>query len=146
MSNSEQHLLVILKSQKLQTTFWKCQDQGHCVFINSKILLLTLIWPMYATNYYQGQIRYSSLLSTIMFSWTPCIIGGERKWGIKVRHAKTYTWRGEYWVMLHRLYTTELLTFLLPDLLQYRIYASCLFLYYLRVRLGSDYFWAERCG
>ena len=57
-------------------------------------------------------------------------------------------WRGEYWVMLHRLYATspELLTFLLPDLLQYRIYASCLFLYYLRVRLGYDYFLVERCG
>ena len=40
----------------------------------------------------------------------------------------------------------ELLTYLLSDLLHYRTYASCLFLYYLRVGLGYEFFWTERCG
>ena len=54
--------------------------------------------------------------------------------------------------MLHRLHATSpLLNFwptnfpTLLQSLQYRTYAaSCLFLYYLRVRLGQ-FFWAERC-
>ena len=41
---------------------------------------------------------------------------------------------------------TELLTYYFSDLLQYWTYASCVFLYYLKVRWGKNNFWAERCG
>ena len=41
---------VILQAQKMQTTFWKCQDSGYFVIINSRILLL-LFWKMKTGNY-----------------------------------------------------------------------------------------------
>ena len=39
----------------------------------------------------------------------------------------------------HPLYCTS-------DLLQHPTYDSCLFLYYLRVRIGSENFWAAKMG
>ena len=47
-------------------------------------------------------------------------------------------------VMLHCLYATSSLLNFWPT--NFPTYACCLFLYYLRVRLGSYNFWAERRG
>ena len=43
---------VILQAQTMQTTFWKCQDSGYFVIINSRILLL-LFWKIKTGNYIQ---------------------------------------------------------------------------------------------
>ena len=58
---------VILKAQKWQTTFGKYQGERFFVFINSRILLLILVWVMNAISDYKVQRLYSSSLSAVTF-------------------------------------------------------------------------------
>ena len=63
---------VILKAQKMQTTFWNCEDYGYFVTINSRIWLLHFNLRINTVNYLKDQRRPSSFMfrrTTCLFNW-----------------------------------------------------------------------------
>ena len=48
---------VTLKSEKNETTFWKCQGYGYSVNLNYRILLIKLGWKINVANFIKNKRR-----------------------------------------------------------------------------------------
>ena len=63
---------VILKAQKTQTTFWKCQGLENYVIIVSRIIHVKVDRRINVKNKFKYQRRLSSRLAMFMFRGTTC--------------------------------------------------------------------------